>query len=578
MGRGSFLKCMNKRKRKEENVVNNPVKRHQLPSMCLAFLLLFPAVWAASAQSPSDVAPLKKALVDAQHADFDFSALGKVFAARRLSPNASIQNHIVLGCAAGSLAAGKTDFYQQRLRPLVPSVGPFENSLQRVCQRCSGSGKIPGQCKTCRGSGRCISPSCQDGTQVVHGFNGRVTTMPCPSCGGSGSCRACKGTGEVRNACPSCFGRGGTFDTSTALEICKDHISKALEEIEGFEAARNAARRKAEIQAKRDAIDAEAYKQEKEARVRAIAVEAEARGKAQAEQAAKAAAAEEERKRKAAEDKKYAEQDRRFIPSIVIIEGDESVGTGFICIFGGKKVVISNIHVLNGNKEVRLRLVSSGKEIRHTQIWVCPNRDVAVYELANPDIGPALAIYDISSEKLNNDEKIVVFGNSDGGGVATTLRGKVQGLGPDEVEVQADFVSGNSGSPIIAYDYGKVIGMATYATKRDVKSWATENTRFAGGNVRRFGVRLDNLSWDDFVKVDFRQYLRGLDIVKDTVGFVDEQLLPVLRQNRRSYAPSPAARLCAQLDDSSVVPPWMIRFSDDNALYRNLCHKIRDWD
>lgn len=562
--------------------MNNPMKAHQLLGACLAFLLLLPAVWAVPVPSPSDVAPLKKALEDAQHGDFDFSALGKVFAARRLSPNASIQNHIVLGCAAGSLAAGKTDFYQQRLRPLVPSVVPFENSLRRVCQRCSGSGKIPGQCKNCRGSGRCPSPSCQDGTQVMHGLNGRVTTMPCPSCGGSGSCRACKGTGEVLGTCSACFGRGGTFDTSVAREICKNHVSQALEELEGVEAARTAARRKAEIQARREAIDEEAYKQEKEARVRAIAVEAEARGRAQAEQAAKAAAEEEARKRKAAEDKQYAEQDRRFIPSIVIIEGDQSVGTGFICIFGGKKVVVSNVHVLNGNSEVRLRLVSSGEEIRHTEIWVCPKRDVALYELAHPEIAPALAIYDIASNKLSNDEKIVVFGNSDGGGVATTLRGKVQGIGPDEVEVQADFVSGNSGSPIIAYDYGKVIGMATYATKRDVKSWATENTRFAGGNVRRFGVRLDNLSWEDFMKVDFRQYLRGLDIVKDTVGFVDEQLLPVLRQNRR-YVPSPAARqraagLCAQLDDPSVVPPWMIRFSDDNSLYRTLCHKIAGAD
>jgi hypothetical protein len=562
--------------------MNNPMKTHKLPGLCLAFLSLLAAAWAAPAQSPSDAAPLKKALEDAQHGDFDFSALGKVFAVRRLSPNASIQNHIVLGCAAGSLAAGKTDFYNQRLRPLVPLVVPFEKSLLRDCPSCSGSGKKTGQCKNCRGSGRCPSPSCQDGTQVMHGLNGRVTTMPCPSCGGSGSCRACKGTGEVQTPCHACFGRGGTFDTSVALEICKDHVSQALEELEGVEAARNAARRKAEIQARRDAIDAEAYKQEKEARVRAIAVEAEARGKARAEQDAKAAAAEAERKRKADEEKKYAEQDRRFIPSIVIIEGDLSVGTGFICIFGGKKVVVSNAHVLNGNSEVRLRLVSSGEEIQHTKIWVCPKRDVALYELANPEIAPALSVYDISSNKLSNDEKIVVFGNSDGGGVATTLRGKVQGIGPDEVEVQADFVSGNSGSPIIAYDYGKVIGMATYARKLDVKSWATENTRFAGGNVRRFGVRLDNLSWNDFEKVDFHQYLQGLDIVKDAIDFVDQQLLPVLRQGRR-YSPSPAARqraasLCSQLDDPSVVPPWMMRFSDDNSLYRTLCHKIAGAD
>lgn len=534
------------------------------------------ALQGQNAPAQSDLARLKQVLLDAQHADCSFSSMGKVFASRKLSPNASIQNHIILGCAAGVLAAEQPDFYTQRLRPLVPGVGQFEKSLQRECRKCSGSGKVQGQCKTCRGGGRCLSPNCKGGTQVLHGMNGRVTTMPCPGCGGSGSCRTCKGTGEVMTPCPTCFGRGGTFDTSIALAVCQNHVTKAIEEIEGVQAALDAARHQEEIQARREAIDEEAYKQEKEARVRAIAVEAEARGKAQAEQAAKAAAAEAERKRKAAEDKIYAEHDRRYLPSIVIIEGDLGVGTGFICVFGGKKVVISNVHVLNGNSEVHLRLVSSGKEIEYTKIWVCPTRDVAIYELEDPDIGPALSIYDISGKKLNNDERIVVFGNSAGGGVATTLRGKIQGLGPDEIEVQADFVSGNSGSPIIAYDYGQVIGMATYATKRDAKSWTTENTRFAGGTVRRFGVRLDNLSWSDFEKVDFRQYLRGLEVVKATVDFVNQELPIVLRQKRYPSLDTRqrAARLCAQLDDPSIVPPWMIKFSDDNALYRLVCRKL----
>lgn len=549
----------------------------------LAMLASLEVAGAAQPQNPatqSDISQLKQVLQDAQHADCSFSSMGKVFAARKLSPNASIQNHIIMGCAAGALAAEQLDFYTQRLRPMIPGVAQFENSLQRECQKCSGTGKVKAQCKTCHGGGRCLSPNCKGGTQVIRGMNGRVTTMPCPSCGGSGSCRTCKGAGEVMTACPSCFGRGGTFDTSIALAVCQDHVTKAIEEIEGVQDALIAARHQEEIRARREAIDEEAYKQEKEARVRAIAVEAEARGRAQAEQAAKAAAAEAERKRKEAEDKIYAEQDRRYLPSIVIIEGDLGVGTGFICVFGGKKVVISNVHVLNGNSIVHLRLVSNGQEIEYTKIWVCPTRDVAIYELENPDIGPALSIYDISGKKLSNDEIIVVFGNSAGGGVATTLRGKIQGLGPDEIEVQADFVSGNSGSPIIAYEYGQVIGMATYVTKRDAKSWTTENTRFAGGAVRRFGVRLDNLSWGDFEKVDFQQYLRGLEVVNAATEFVDQEILPALRQHRYPSlsARQRAASLCAQLDNPSIVPPWIIKFSDDNALYRAMCRKLAATD
>jgi len=82
-----------------------------------------------------------------------------------------------------------------------------------------------------------------------------------------------------------------------------------------------------------------------------------------------------------------------------------------------------------------------------------------------------------------------VLGNSQGSDVVTVIPGKVTGMGPALVEVDAPFVQGNSGSPIIHVKTGKLIGIATFAVVRKVDS-LSKDSQFASG-VRRFGYRLD---------------------------------------------------------------------------------------
>ena len=65
-------------------------------------------------------------------------------------------------------------------------------------------------------------------------------------------------------------------------------------------------------------------------------------------------------------------------------------------------------------------------------------------------------------ENASIDDDVVVLGNAEGGGVINTIKGKIVGVGPNLVEVDAAFVPGNSGSPIIHLKTGKVIGVATY--------------------------------------------------------------------------------------------------------------------
>ena len=95
---------------------------------------------------------------------------------------------------------------------------------------------------------------------------------------------------------------------------------------------------------------------------------------------------------------------------------------------------------------------------------------------------------------------IAVFGNSDGGGGATELYGKVTGVGADLVEVSAEFVSENSGSPVLNLDM-EVIGIASYV-RTSQPSRMKEGTQFEN-KVRRFCFRLNKVRW---ARVNWKKY------------------------------------------------------------------------
>ena len=90
-------------------------------------------------------------------------------------------------------------------------------------------------------------------------------------------------------------------------------------------------------------------------------------------------------------------------------------------------------------------------------------------------------------------ETVTVLGNSDGRGVVTEIRGHIVGVGPQQIEVDAPFVAGNSGSPVLNRA-GRVVGVASYLRNcRDNSDWSKTNTRYNG--IRRFALRLTGVRW-----------------------------------------------------------------------------------
>jgi hypothetical protein len=112
----------------------------------------------------------------------------------------------------------------------------------------------------------------------------------------------------------------------------------------------------------------------------------------------------------------------------------------------------------------------------------------------------------VATENLEQDVRIgddvAVLGNSEGSRVIAPLMGKLLGIGPDRIEVSAEFVPGNSGSPIIHVKTGKVIGIATYLQKRRFAELTNSRTQ----TVRRFGYRLDSIkTWQPLVWNTFQE-------------------------------------------------------------------------
>lgn len=174
---------------------------------------------------------------------------------------------------------------------------------------------------------------------------------------------------------------------------------------------------------------------------------------------------------------------------IVIIQCDDSSGSGFVCEMNGKRYLVTNRHVVEGQSRV-FAVFPDGKSLKIGKMEIAKN-DVDLVRFIVATNQPTLKV---SLEAPSMKQRIFVFGNSDGSGAITYLPGEVVGIGPDKIEISAKIVHGNSGSAVLNED-GEVVGVASSATRENnPKDWVKQDTRFT--EIRRWALRFDQVAWE----------------------------------------------------------------------------------
>ncbi len=194
--------------------------------------------------------------------------------------------------------------------------------------------------------------------------------------------------------------------------------------------------------------------------------------------------------------------------AVVLIKGDNAEGTGFMVKTPDGPVVITNIHVIANNPNLKVT-TNTGALVKVLSKKGASDRDLAV--LSIEDAGYSFLPYctDISKTVQPGDE-VITPGNSQGGEVMLNTDGKVLGIGPDRVEFDNPIYHGNSGGPIFHVKSGTVIGVVTEAIKVDTSD-ALDKASFASrssaisSSMRYFGMRIDTVAaWEP---IDDRRFL-----------------------------------------------------------------------
>lgn len=203
---------------------------------------------------------------------------------------------------------------------------------------------------------------------------------------------------------------------------------------------------------------------------------------------------------------------------LAVVECGSSSGSAFIVKIGKENFLVTNEHVFRGGKgEKPIVRMLNGQRLEYSEIEVAEDRD-----LIRIRVDASQKAFDLEEDMPDMGGTVKVFGNSEGGGVATELSGVVLGVGPKKLEIDVKFVRGNSGSPAIN-EKGRVVGVATLITlDSDKKDWTKKDTRF--NEVRRYALRMAGVEWKHYT---WSEYAEQVEAISD-VDYFCKCLYPFL--------------------------------------------------
>jgi hypothetical protein len=255
---------------------------------------------------------------------------------------------------------------------------------------------------------------------------------------------------------------------------------------------------------------------------------------------------------------------KEYKSGLAFVQGKTGQGSGFITILKGQKYLLSNAHVVAGVRPPRFTLLDR-TPVGVGSASAAVGHDIVAVTVVSGGT-PIPAMESVENES-NIGDAVVVLGNAEGAGVVNLLEGRIVGIGPNLVEVDAPFVPGNSGSPIIHIRSGKVIGIATYLTMR--------RSVTGGQSVRRFGYRLDSVQkWQAIDWTRFYAEADAMTKIEKTSEELGSLLSDLVKAGRptKSYTSAP---IRAALDSFEKAKRPGMQRSDVERATENLLTTLR---
>ncbi len=175
------------------------------------------------------------------------------------------------------------------------------------------------------------------------------------------------------------------------------------------------------------------------------------------------------------EKKRIQEVVKQLRKSIVLINSDESIGSGVILYrCGGETAILTNRHVVTSDKapagsvfvSPNIRIVNEGVEVRPVRVVIAPNELDLALVFVKEDIGPPVKF---AQTKPEIGSRLIIVGNPLGiedtvstGIVSNYIKDKSEGGFPFEsIQTDAAINPGNSGGGMFLAN-GELLGIVTF--------------------------------------------------------------------------------------------------------------------
>ena len=197
-----------------------------------------------------------------------------------------------------------------------------------------------------------------------------------------------------------------------------------------------------------------------------------------------------------------------MVPSVCILKGKNGAGSGFFVEMNGQLCIITNNHVLLEMESPEIIDVN-GKKISYDHALLSADRDLAYIPIRNYTVPGTLFKIHPAPESTVPGTSVEALGNSLGGNVLVSAKGKFLGAGPGLIEVDSPFVPGNSGGPVILHKTDLVIGVATHLEIIRNPEVTLIGSRYEVKRrkpaIRRFATRIDDINFSKLERVTVEQ-------------------------------------------------------------------------